>query len=548
MGGHLFTGLPPEINKAMTMPRWFDRETQILELKAQIARLNRIGIALSVKTELSKLLEVILAEVRGFTRADAGSLYIKRDNLLYFEVAQNDALERGPGGQPMSFKPFPLNLDKKSIAGYVAVTGEVLNIEDVYRLSSDLEFNFNRDFDQRNHYRSKSMLVLPMRDHENDIIGVLQLINALNQDGRITSFSPELVELVSSLCSQAAVAIRNALLINNIKNLFDSLVRYSASAINARSPHTAGHSKRVTVYVRRMVDQINATDTGCWAGVQFSPGEMEEIIYAAWLHDVGKIGVREKVLEKANKLSDNCMMAIRHRLDYIRLSEINALYQEVLNSGLTASPAQTKDMLEKRVTDINNTFSRYLDLVTRVNMPGFFSEEDKAALDALGQMDYLDERGHKMPYLYPHECECLSVSKGNLTKEEYREIQSHVVYTKKILSNIPFTRHLKNVPLYAAGHHEMLNGTGYPEGLRGDQIPLQSRLLAVADIFDALTAKDRPYKKIIPVDVAVRILEDEVTCNRLDGNVVKLFVDNELYHPMPGDEGGLLDGYFPEIS
>ncbi|MBF0549560.1 MAG: GAF domain-containing protein [Deltaproteobacteria bacterium] len=530
------------------MTRWFDREAEIQDLKRQIARLNRIGIALSIETDLSKLLEVILSEVRGFTRADAGSLYIVRDNLLYFEVAQNNVLERRPVRPPMSFKPFPLHLDKKSIAGYVAVTGEVLNIADVYELRPDLEFTFNRDFDQRNQYRSKSMLVLPMRDHENDIIGVLQLINALTKDGRITSFSSELVELVSSLCSQAAIAIRNALLINNIKNLFDSLVRYSASAIDARSPHTAGHSKRVSVYVRRMVDQINATDTGCWVGVHFSPGEVEEITYAAWLHDVGKIGVREKVLEKANKLSDNCMMAIRHRLDYIRLSQINALYREVLDSEITASPAIIREMLENHVAKINNTFSRYRDLVTRVNMPGFFSSEDKAALDILAQLEYLDERGHKRPYLFPHERECLSVSKGNLTKEEYQEIQSHVVYTKKILSNIPFTRHLKNVPLYAASHHEMLDGTGYPEGLRGDQIPLQSRLLAVADIFDALTAKDRPYKKIIPVDVAVRILEDEVTCNRLDGDVVKLFVENELYHPMPGDEGGLLDGYFPEIS
>ena len=280
-----------------------------MDLRKQIERLNKIGIALSSETNLRALLELILREARGFTDSDAGSLYIKEEDKLSFEVTQNDTLDSRGGRDKEVFKPFPLPMTKKSIAGYVAKTGKILNIKDVYEIPATEEYSFYPNFDKRNNYRTKSMLLVPMMDHEEEIIGVLQLINSISKSGQVISFDKEYEDLVSSLASQAAVAIRNVRLIDEIKKLFESLVHYSASAIDARSPHTAGHSRRVSQLAVRVARAINNQNNGHFADVFFSEAELEELSYTAWLHDIGKIGVREFVLEKANKLVNRDLKA-----------------------------------------------------------------------------------------------------------------------------------------------------------------------------------------------------------------------------------------------
>lgn len=494
------------------------------ELEERIKRLNSIGIALSSQTDLRILLETIVKEARGFTNSDAGSLYRKEEEKLIFEVAQNDTLDRRLGeNKKEAFSPFPIPLTKKSISGYVALTGITLNISDVYHLSGEEEYSFNRDFDNRNNYKTTSMLVIPMKDHEGEIIGVLQLINAIDEMGNIVPYSQDLQDLISSLASQAAVAIRNAKLIGDIKNLFESLVKYSATAIDARSPHTAGHSRRVSELSVKVAKAINEENNGPLSDIKFSLLEIEELRIAGWLHDIGKIGVREWVLEKANKLNDDRMEAIRNRFLFIKEKIKNELLKREIEGGY--DPTDIEEKLNSALKELDDD----IEFINIVNKPGFLKDSDLERLKKIVNKKYINSNGGEEPYLTEFEYVNLSVRKGNLTEEEYKNIQSHVVHTYNILRNIPFTKNLKNVPLIAASHHEMLNGTGYPNGLKDKQIPMQARIMGMVDIFDALTAADRPYKSSVPLDKALQILKLEAKDNRLDERVVDIFIGKRLY-------------------
>ncbi|MBI3584142.1 MAG: GAF domain-containing protein [Nitrospinae bacterium] len=494
------------------------------ELEERIKRLNSIGIALSSQTDLRILLETIVKEARGFTNSDAGSLYRKEEDKLIFEVAQNDTLDRRLGEKKKeAFSPFPIPLTKKSISGYVALTGITLNISDVYHLSGEEEYSFNRDFDDRNNYKTTSMLVIPMKDHEGEIIGVLQLINAIDEMGNIVPYSQDLQDLISSLASQAAVAIRNAKLIGDIKNLFESLVKYSATAIDARSPHTAGHSRRVSELSVKVAKAINEENNGPLSDIKFSLLEIEELRIAGWLHDIGKIGVREWVLEKANKLNDDRMELIRARFMYIKEKIKNELLKREIEGGY--DPTDIEEKLNSALKELDDD----MEFINIVNKPGFLKDSDLERLKKITGKKYSNSNGGEESYLTEFEYTNLSVRKGNLTEEEYKNIQSHVVHTYNILRNIPFTKNLKNVPLIAASHHEMLNGTGYPNGLKDKQIPMQARIIGMVDVFDALTAADRPYKASVPLDKALQILKLEAKDNRLDERVVNIFVEKKLY-------------------
>ncbi len=494
------------------------------ELEERIKRLNSIGIALSSQTDLRILLETIVKEARGFTNSDAGSLYRKEEDKLIFEVAQNDTLDRRLGEKKKeAFSPFPIPLTKKSISGYVALTGITLNISDVYHLSGEDEYSFNRDFDSRNNYKTTSMLVIPMKDHEGEIIGVLQLINAIDEMGNIVPYPQDLQDLISSLASQAAVAIRNAKLIGDIKNLFESLVKYSATAIDARSPHTAGHSRRVSELSVKVAKAINEENNGPLSDVRFNPLEIEELRIAGWLHDIGKIGVREWVLEKANKLNDDRMEAIRNRFLFIKEKIKNELLKREIEGGY--DPTDIEEKLNTALKELDDD----IEFINIVNKPGFLKDSDLERLKKITSKKYINSNGGEENYLTEFEYKNLSVRKGNLTEEEYKNIQSHVIHTHNILRNIPFTKNLKNVPLIAASHHEMLNGTGYPNGLKDKQIPMQARIIGMVDVFDALTAADRPYKSSVPLDKALQILKLEAKDNRLDERVVDIFIGKKLY-------------------
>ena len=491
-----------------------------------IRKLNQIGIALSSETNLRRLLELIVYEVRNFTHADAGSLYIRDGDKLQFEVAQNDTIDNRLRVQKDHFRPFVLPLTNESIAGHVAITGEVLNIKDVYQLEETHEFYHSKDFDLRNNYRTKSMLVVPMRDHRGEIIGVLQLINAKDDDNRIVSFPEDVESLVLSLASQAAVAIRNTQLLESIKNIFKALVQYSATAIDARSPHTAGHSKRVAALSLLLASAINRQTKGPFAQVNFTEEELEELSYAAWLHDIGKIGVPEHILDKSARLTDNQIELIRLRFELARARIEYDFQKRLLENSLSPGELRAAELDRDRKL---NQLEEGLSLVLKINRADSINDEDITRLKEIAAMEFIDFKGERQRIFTDFELKNLEVPRGNLTDEEYEEIQSHVKYTLNILNRIPFTPELSHVPLFAATHHEMLNGTGYPRGLKAQDIPLQARIMSTADVFDALVASDRPYKRAMPVKKALDILLEEAENGRLDKDVVQLFIAEKIW-------------------
>lgn len=512
----------------LSIPNGKDKKLpgRIMNLEAQIERLNKIGIALSSETDLEKLLELIVYEAREFSRADAGSLYIIENDRLYFRVAQNSTLDRR-NGPNSGFKPYPLPLSEKSIAGYVALKGDIINIDDVYQLPDTVPYSFNPEFDVRNDYRTTSMLVVPMKDRDGEILGVLQLINAMDEEGRVVPFDKALEPLVMSLGSQAAVAIRNAKLISEIRGLFRALIQYSASAIDARSPHTAGHSRRVAAYATAIAKAINRENSGRFANIYFSDEEIEELNYSAWLHDIGKIGVPESVLDKKYRLSPETEKLIVARFELIKSLAVNRIYMGTIKGAKDISLANPKK--DQEILRMKDEIQNDLEFILKVNRSGYISDEDLSRLRGIANKTYVDLDGEVRPYITEKELECLSVRRGNLTNEEYKKVQGHVLQTLKIVGNIPFTKNLKNIPFFAASHHEMLDGSGYPRGLKGEELPVQSRILAVVDIYDALTAIDRPYRRSLPPEKAYEILKSEAAKGRLDQDIVELFFEKELY-------------------
>jgi HD-GYP domain-containing protein (c-di-GMP phosphodiesterase class II) len=491
-------------------------------LRKHIEKLNRVGIALSNETNLERLLELIVTEARGFTRADAGSLYTLDNGRLHFRIAQNDTMAKR-GRTSAGFTPYSLCLSENSIAGYVAGTARVLNIKDVYRLPPTAPYRFNPEFDLRNHYVTRSVLAVPLQDQTKEILGVLQLVNATL--GRTVGPFPKSVErLVLSLASQAAIAIRNATLIADVKALFSALIRYSASAIDARSPHTAGHSKRVAGYAEAIARAINRETSGPLQDVSFTSEQIEELVYAAWLHDIGKIGVPECILDKGNRLSDEAMATIATRFALIK-----ALNRVGRSGGPPCAGGGCNDMTRQGEEETEKEIDRSWAFIARTNGSFRLSEEDSTILRSLAAKTYQDLDGTHRPYLTEKEVEALSVREGNLTANEYSQIQRHVEHTYNIVKNVPFTKPLKNVPLYAVSHHEFLNGKGYPRRLKAHQIPVQARILAVADIFDALTAVDRPYRNAVSIKRACETLGAHAGAGRIDADIVDLFIRKKLY-------------------
>lgn len=492
-------------------------------LKDQIKRLNQIGIALTSETYLPALLELIVREVRNFTRADAGSLYSVDRNQLRFEVAQNDTLAARKNEVYEAFRPYPMPLDKTSIAGYVAITGKTLNISDVYELTGEEEYRFNPAFDDRNRYRTRSMLVVPIGNQSGEIIGVLQLINSQDENGNVVVFNREQEDLVLSLASQAAAAIENARLINAVHEIFASLVRYSASAIDARSPHTAGHSRRVATYAMRLARAINDETEGNLEDVFFSDKELEELNYAAWLHDIGKIGVREELLERVDRLSSAEMELISTRFEAIKLAVARDFERQ--KSESKDSEGINHFELERRLQEVDED----LAFIRKINKAKDLTSEEIQRVQELQGKSFRNARGEVRAYLSEEEARHLSLPAGNLTGMEFQEVQGHVLQTLNIINKIPFTKDLERIPVIAAAHHEKLDGSGYPLGLTAPDIMIQARILGIADVYDALTATDRPYRGAMPVQEALRHLIEEAEVGKLDRDLVDLFVSKKLY-------------------
>lgn len=508
---------------------------------SHIKKLAEIGLALSGEADMKKLLEMIVDAARELSYADAGTLYIldNEKKCLNFEILQNDTMNTrlgGTSGVEITLPPVPLEVDGKpnysNVSSYVALTGEIINIPDVY-VAEGFDFTGPRKYDETTGYRSTSMLVIPMKNHENDIIGVLQLLNAIDIDTKeITHFSTEYVELIGSLASQAGVALTNAQLIQDLKKLLYAFIESIAAAIDEKSPYTRGHIDRVVKLTMMIAREINNQCDGPFANVQFSLDELEELKLATWMHDVGKITTPEYVVDKRTKLETiyDRIETVKTRYELIAAEkEKEYLKQKVdlLKTGNAddAKLQQIDDELKKEL----HTLDEEKDFISNCNTPGEFMSDDKLdKISTIAAKKY-SYNGEERNYLSEDELRNLSIRKGSLTDEERKKIENHVAMTKKMLEQLPFPKKLSNVPEYASGHHEKLDGTGYPCGLKAEELSLQARIMAVADIFEALTAKDRPYKEPMKLSQAVKILGFMKKDNHIDSDIYELFINNGLF-------------------
>ena len=502
-------------------------------LGGQIKKMSDIGRALSGVHDLNTLLEMIVDQARNFTNADAGTLYIVENNTLRFQIVQNDSLKIRMGGKSGGTIPFPpVELKETNVSAFVALKGISVNIPDVY--DTDLfDFTGPKKFDQSTGYRSKSMLVVPMRNHENDIIGVLQLLNATNPiSNEVIAFSQDYENLSESLASQAAVSITNAKLIANMTELFEAFVKVMATAIDEKSPVTGGHIRRVADLTLTMAEVIHDIDEGHFKDKTFSPDQMYELRIAAYMHDIGKVTSPVEIVEKAKKLQ-----TIFDRIQYVRLrmayisQKIELEGQEakikILQNG---SSPEKLNSIEKETLEKLIEIEEILRFINKCNEPGeFLDDEILVRLKEVSEKTYIDDAGEQQPFLTADELVNLSIRRGSITEKERQKMQGHAAVTLKMLKQIPFTKKLKNIPDFAGAHHEFLNGKGYPLGLKGDEISFEGRLMAVTDIAEALTASDRPYKKAMPLETVYRILRSMVEGGELDPNLVELFIEKEVY-------------------
>ena len=521
-----------------------------------VQELLAIGTALSGIQDLDELLALILLKCREITCSDAGSVYLldQSDNVpkLLFKVTQNASLPQ------TSFSEFAVPLSPRSLAGYVALTGKILNIPDAYNLSADVPYTPDRSFDQEFAYRTRSVLVLPMQNREGDVMGVLQLLNRrVSSQVRLTventlqntqPYSEWEESVVRSLASQAAISIERNLLQESIENLFEGFVRASVKVIESRDPCTFGHSERVAELTVQLGKEVNSLRHGYFSSLYFDDRQLQEMRYAALLHDFGKVGVPERVLNKQKKLHPEQLAQIQARFSLacksLELERANLKLDRVWHHfqpslGDIHSPeicplCGNPDPLDQQLSEQIEKLHDYWALILKMNepqviAPGTDEENALHKLKQLTQQTYQDDQGEEQVLLSAEELAQLLVPRGNLTQGERGVIESHVSYTYQFLKNIPWTRQLQNVPRIAYAHHEKLDGTGYPLGIKGDSIPIQSQILTVADIYDALTASDRPYKYRVPLHKALDILQEEVNRGKINAELVDLFKARAVY-------------------
>src|SRR6184192_2287930 len=508
----------------------------------EIGELTRIGVALGTERDLKTLLELILTQARRITSSDAGSVYLvetgdQGQKRLRFRLAQTYSKPEAP------FIEFTIPVDRSSLAGYTAVTGEPLVIDDAYFLPPDVEYSINRSFDERHGYRTKSMLVLPMKDHKEEVIGVLQLINRKRHaeavlaapadvEHQVVPYSRRTVELVTALAGQAAVAIENSRLYEEIERLFEGFVKAAVHAIEQRDPTTFGHSGRVANMTVGLAVVVDRAGDGTYQGVRFTREQIRELRYAGLLHDFGKVGVREQVLVKAKKLYPLQLELIKQRHHFVRRTAEREFWRkrsEFLETHERKDYEPFLRALEAEHAREIAVLDGFLDAVLSANEPTVLPAGRFEALLHLARRTYEDPTGRPHPYLTEEEMRYLTIPKGSLDETERLEIESHVTHTYRFLQQIPWTRELQHIPMIAYGHHEKLDGKGYPRRVTGDAIPIQTRMMTISDIYDALSAADRPYKAAVAPARALDIMADEVRAGQLDQELFRLFVDGKVF-------------------
>lgn len=495
------------------------------ELLQEIEELLNIGIALSAEKDFNRLLEMILTEARRITNADAGTLYIKEQDRLVFAIVHNESLGifQGGNGEPTNLPPVQITAQPDNVCAWAAMMKRIANVPDVYR-SELFDFSGPRRYDAITGYHTGSMLVLPLTNYDDEVIGVLQLINA-RSEGQVVAFAPHLEKIIASLASQAAVSLTNMQYIDEINRLFDSFVQAIATAIDARTPYNANHTRNVAELAAKLAAYINRVQTGPWADVHFSPNRSEQLVKAAWLHDIGKVAIPLEVMDKPARLAGRLELVLQ-RLDYI------AATLELRWRSEPLPDLQSHWQAELELARAGR------QLIAHIDSPAVVVDEAiRQQLQALAQRQYRDGLDAERPWLTPEELDCLSIARGTLTAGERLVMESHVAVTERMLQKIAFNKRLSEVPSWAVLHHELLDGSGYTRRLTAEQIPLEARILTMLDVFDALTANDRPYKRAMPVDRALAILQSMAAEGKLDGDLVQLFSQSRVWET-PEAEGG----------
>ncbi len=477
----------------------------------KLTALLEVGKAMASERNLDRLLQLILGEVTRVMEAERSSLFLvdRERNELWSKIAQG-----------LEVREIRLKIGM-GISGYVAQSGKIVNIPDAYA-----DPRFNQDTDRRTGFHTRNILCVPMLNKMNEVIGVLQVLN--KRDG---IFTAEDEELILALSSQAAVAVENAILYEDIQKLFEGFIRASVYAIESRDPTTSGHSERVAILTIGLAEKVDRADTGPFADLRFSAEDMREIRYASLLHDFGKVGVREPVLVKANKLYDHNLDAVQARFKFVKKNIENGYLQRKLSLALTVGReaavevALLDEELRRKLAELDEELAFILEANKPTVLPSGGFER---ILDIAAKM-YEDGDGSRQSYLTEKEAENLSIAKGSLNVQERLEIESHVTHTFRFLRQIPWTKDLRRVPAIAYAHHEKLTGKGYPNSLNSDGIPFQSKLMTICDIYDALTASDRPYKRAMPPEKAIHILNLEVKDGNVDPELVRIFTESQVW-------------------
>lgn len=510
------------------------------ELLGRLERLNAIGVALSAERDHNRLLEMILLGAKEITNADGGTLYtVTEDQHLKFEIMHTQTLGIAMGGttgKDIPFAPLPLYLENGTpnlnmVAAYAVLNERTVNIEDAYQ-AEGFDFSGTRKFDQSTGYRSQSFLTIPMKNHENEIIGVLQLINAVDpQTKDIIAFSRENQQLVESLASQAAVALTNHNLIEGLKSLFEAFIELIADAIDEKSPYTGGHCQRVPELTMMLADAACRAQTGPLKGFSLSEKEVYELRIAAWLHDCGKVTTPEYVMDKPTKLATifDRILLVDQRFELLKKqAECDMLRKQLEMAKAGQIPDVNK--LEIQL----NAFKRQLDddrdFLRTANIGGeFMTPEHQQRVRDIAAYSLMDGKEKSINFLSENEVYNLNIERGTLTTEERRIINNHIVVTINMLESLPYPKDLKRVPEYAGGHHERMDGKGYPRGLTRQQMSIPARIMGIADIFEALTSRDRPYKKAKMLSESLNILGKMKLDNHIDPDLFDIFIREKIY-------------------
>ncbi len=507
------------------------------DLLEKIDRLTEIGIALSAEKDTGKLLELIMMGAKALTYADGGTLYFVKDQSLNFEIISNDSLSiqmGGTSGKKIEFESIPLYLDDGSenhnmVVSHCVLTGKTINIDDAYD-HDGFDFTGARQFDLSTGYKTQSILTFPLKDHEHEIIGVLQLINARNPEtGDVTGFSEVDQQLAESLASQAAVALTQKRLLNELQELFEAFIKMIASAVDDKSPYTGGHCRRIPVLTMMLAEAVNQVDNGPMQSFHINDKDRYELETAAWLHDCGKVITPEHVMDKATKLE-----TIFDRIQVVQLRI------EIILRDMEIEYLKTCWQLEQNGQSIEDVTKRYhqqceqlkldLEFLQKVNIGGeFMTDENIDRVINIASLKWVNLKGEEVSLLTEDELLNLKIRKGTLNDAEREIINHHIVATINMLDSLPFPKNLKNVPEFAGGHHEKMDGTGYPKGLHKNEMSVQTRIMAIADIFEALTASDRPYKKGKKLSECLKIMKFMKQDNHIDPDIYDIFIQKKVY-------------------